>query len=123
VAQTGSEINKIQKDIGQAKKAEKAKGASAEDIEKAKKQAAELAAQKTVLDERRKKEETIAAEAYDSLRKLIKGVGNLVHESVPVGETDKVLETWAPEGFNPEIKCPLSHHEILKKIGGYDPER
>jgi seryl-tRNA synthetase len=116
-------INKKQKDIGLAKKAEKAKGASAEDIEKAKKQATDLAAEKAVFDKQKSQEEAIAAEALVNLKKLIKGVGNLVHESVPVGETDKVLETWAPEGFDAKIKCPLSHHEILKKIGGYDPER
>ena len=34
-----------------------------------------------------------------------------------------VIRTWAPEGFQPQKKNALSHHEILYRLDGYDPER
>lgn len=59
---------------------------------------------------------------------MINSVGNIVHETVPVSDTEdenKVERTW---GEIPKIKITgkrggLHHHEVLKQIGGYDPER
>jgi seryl-tRNA synthetase len=34
-----------------------------------------------------------------------------------------VIKTWAPEGHQPEKKNALSHHDILYRLNGYDPER
>lgn len=56
----------------------------------------------------------------------LNGVGNLVHDSVPVSndETNNVvIRTWAPEGVTVEKRNCLSHHEVLLRIDGYDPER
>lgn len=34
-----------------------------------------------------------------------------------------MIRTWAPEGVKVEKKDCLSHHEVLTRIDGYDPER
>lgn len=34
-----------------------------------------------------------------------------------------MLRTWAPEGVTVEKKDVLSHHEVLTRLDGYDPER
>lgn len=34
-----------------------------------------------------------------------------------------MLRTWAPEGATVEKKDVLSHHEVLTRLDGYDPER
>jgi seryl-tRNA synthetase len=49
-----------------------------------------------------------------------------VHSSVTVSNTEDdnaVIRTWAPEGVKVEKRDCLSHHEVLYRIGGYDPER
>lgn len=59
---------------------------------------------------------------------LINTVGNIVHESVPVSNTENdnaVIRTW---GEIPNIKVTmkrggLNHHKVLEELGGYDPER
>jgi seryl-tRNA synthetase len=33
------------------------------------------------------------------------------------------IRTWAPEGVKVEKKDCLSHHEVLTRLDGYDPER
>ena len=34
-----------------------------------------------------------------------------------------MIRKWAPEGFTQEKRDCLSHHEVLTRIAGYDPER
>lgn len=59
---------------------------------------------------------------------MVNTVGNIVHDSVPVSDNEdnnKVERTW---GEISKIKITgkrggLHHHEILREIGGYDPER
>ncbi|CCC13235.1 hypothetical protein SMACR_07013 [Sordaria macrospora] len=56
----------------------------------------------------------------------VKTIGNLVHDSVPVSnneDNNTVERSWAPEGVSFEKKDVLSHHEVLRKLDGYDPER
>lgn len=53
-------------------------------------------------------------------------IGNIVHESVPVSmneDNNEVLKKWSPEGVEVTKKDCLSHHEVLLRIDGYDPER
>ena len=41
----------------------------------------------------------------------------------PPQDNNVVHKTWAPEGVIPEKKECLSHHEVLQRLDGYDPER
>ncbi|KAL2197568.1 hypothetical protein P885DRAFT_68694 [Corynascus similis CBS 632.67] len=67
-----------------------------------------------------------AAEKEKALKAKVKTIGNIVHESVPVSnneDNNTVERTWAPEGVTFEKRNVLSHHEVLDKLDGYDPER
>lgn len=55
-------------------------------------------------------------------------VGNLVHESVPIDDNENnnaVIRTWGTPSTNKINGTPGHghHHEVLKWIGGFDPER
>ena len=78
-----------------------------------------------------------------ALQKKLKTIGNYVHESVPVSDNEvwnrqdtrhtlsdtsfkdnnTLIRKWTPEGFKMEKPDCLSHHEVLTRIAGYDPER
>ena len=108
----GSEINALQKQIASKKKAK-------EDAEDVMLQKAQIQGQKQV-------KEKLAASKRDILQQKVRLVGNYVHSTVPVGidEADnKIIRTWSPEGFDLNQKLPLPHHEVLRKLGGYDSER
>jgi seryl-tRNA synthetase len=55
-------------------------------------------------------------------------VGNYVHDSVKVSSTEDdnaIVRTWAPKTFD-KAKPPgknLAHHQVLWRLGGYDPVR
>lgn len=56
----------------------------------------------------------------------LKSIGNYVHESVPVHnneDNNAIIRTWAPENVKVEKRDCLSHHEVLTRLNGYDPER
>ena len=111
-ASIGTEINTIQKQIGQKKKA--------------KEDATELLQQKTALEKKRKTQEDKVVEMQTALRELVKTVGNYVDDSVPISDNEdnnKMERTWAPSGFDEGHKQTLSHHEVLTRIDGYDPTR
>ena len=38
-------------------------------------------------------------------------------------DNNTLIKTWKPEGVAVEKKDCLSHHEVLLRIDGYDPER
>lgn len=60
------------------------------------------------------------------LKTKLNTVGNIVHDSVPVSmdeANNEVIRTWAPEGITAEKRDCLSHHEVLTRIDGYEPER
>ncbi|CAN3359067.1 serine--tRNA ligase, cytoplasmic [Diutina catenulata] len=101
---------------------------------KAKEDASELLKQKQELADAKKKlvEDEQATEA--AWKAKLNTVGNIVHESVVVSsneDNNELVRTWKPEGYA-EIgdiaavtgaPAALSHHEILLRLDGYDPER
>ncbi|OIW29871.1 seryl-tRNA synthetase-like protein [Coniochaeta ligniaria NRRL 30616] len=110
--QLNSKINEVQKQIAPKKKAK-------EDV-------TDLLKQKADLMEERKGIEKSAAEKEAALKAKIKTIGNIVHDSVPVSDNEDnnaVQRTWAPEGVTVEKRDCLSHHEVLTRIDGYDPDR
>ncbi|KAI6823253.1 Serine--tRNA ligase, partial [Hortaea werneckii] len=111
----GAKINKVQKDMGQNKKN---KG-DPEEFKALMKQKEELTKEKKEMEEE-------AARKQVTLLKKAKTVGNYVHESVPVSDNEDnnaIIRNWAPEGTNVEKKDCLSHHEVLTRLDGFDPER
>lgn len=89
--QIGSQINGLQKQVGQKKKA--------------KENADDLLAEMAKLKEDKKKKEDEAAEKLVLLNKKVKSVGNYVHADVPVSDNEDnnaILKTWAPEGVTAE---------------------
>ncbi|KAJ1343546.1 hypothetical protein BSLG_001815 [Batrachochytrium salamandrivorans] len=76
-----------------------------------------------------------------ALHSKLRLIGNIVHESVVVSDDEKdnlVVEKWWPEGRTEAgemdrraqlikdgkgVTGLFSHHEVLEKIGGYDPVR
>ncbi|RKF55165.1 Serine--tRNA ligase, cytoplasmic [Golovinomyces cichoracearum] len=122
--QVNSKINDVQKQIGVKRKAKE----NADDLMKQK------------LEYEKQKKELLESSASKELllKKKISTVGNLVHESVPVHKDEassaqhyvdqnqdqnSLLRTWAPEGMRVEKLEVLSHHEVLTRLDGYDPER
>ncbi|KAK9423273.1 putative serine--tRNA ligase [Seiridium unicorne] len=111
VSQINTRINTVQKEIGLKKKA--------------KEDAADLVQQKESIQQQKKAQEEVAAAKHIELLAKVRLIGNYVHDSVPVSDTEDdnlVVKTWAPEGFDGARK-PLSHHNILWRLGGYDPVR
>lgn len=111
----GAEINKVQKEIAQIKKETKGKG----DVK-------ELLERKDRLTKEKQEQEVEAAEKQKALLKKIKSIGNYVHESVPFSDNEDnnaLVRDWKPEGSSVEKKDCMSHHEVLTRIDGYDPER
>lgn len=110
--QLNAKINEVQKQIAPKKKAK-------EDV-------GDLLKQKADLEKEKKDLLDSAAEKEKLLKVKVKTIGNLVHDSVPVSnneDNNTVERTWAPEGVTFEKKDVLSHHEVLRKLDGYDPER
>ncbi|KAK4042904.1 hypothetical protein C8A01DRAFT_44120 [Parachaetomium inaequale] len=110
--QLNAKINEVQKQIGPKKKAK-------EDV-------TDLLKQKADIEKEKKELLASAAEKEKALKIKVKAIGNLVHESVPVSnneDNNTVERTWAPEGVTFEKRNVLSHHEVLDKLDGYDPER
>ncbi|KAF3042192.1 Cytosolic seryl-tRNA synthetase [Didymella heteroderae] len=111
--QIGSEINKLQKEVGQKKKA--------------KEDASELLAQMVELKKQKAAKEEEAAQKLVKLNQKAKSVGNYVHKDVPVSATEDdnaVVKTWAPEDRKAEFKADgIPHHGVLTRLNGYDPER
>ncbi|KAL9108941.1 MAG: hypothetical protein Q9227_006337 [Pyrenula ochraceoflavens] len=128
--QVGSKINELKREIGTLKKA--------------KKDADEQLAQKTALEKEKNTIEELAQQKELLRDKTIKRIGNYVHDTVPVSndevsiahvslqnrelmsslqENNKLIRTWTPEGVTLEKKDCLSHHEVLTRLDGYDPER
>ncbi|KAK2765895.1 Cytosolic seryl-tRNA synthetase [Arachnomyces sp. PD_36] len=111
-SQIGTKINAVQKEIGKKKKE--------------KEDASELLEQKATLEKEKKRIEDLAAESEAKRDKKIKTIGNYVHDSVPVSNNEDdnaVIRDWAPEGVKVEKRECLSHHEVLTRLDGYDPER
>lgn len=111
----GAKINKVKKDMGQNKKN---KG-DPEEFKTLSKQKEDLEREKTELEEE-------AQRKHVQLMRKIKSVGNYVHESVPLSDNEDnnaLIRDWKPEGAKVEKQDCLSHHEVLTRLDGYDPER
>lgn len=112
-------LNALQKQIGQKFKA--------------KEDASELLAQKDKLTADKKELTETEQKADADLRYKVNQVGNIVHESVVDSldeENNELVRTWKPEGYEVAqvaaatgVEAKLSHHEILLRLDGYDPER
>jgi seryl-tRNA synthetase len=78
------------------------------------------------LTQKKKIQEELALAKNAELKAKAKLVGNYVHDSVHVSDNEDnntIERTWKPEGFEESKKAALSHHEVLWRIGGYDPVR
>ena len=112
VTQIRAEINATQKEIGQIRKN---KGNADEQMKK-----------KGELEQQMKKQQELADEKQVLLNKKCKTIGNYVHDSVPVDnneDNNALIRDWTPEGVKVEKKDCLSHHEVLTRLDGYDPDR
>ncbi|KAG9523274.1 serine-tRNA ligase, partial [Aureobasidium melanogenum] len=110
--QIKTEINALQKEIGQ--------------IKKAKGNADDLLKKKDELQARHKQQEETTKDMHVALLKKAKSIGNYVHDSVPVSDNEdnnQLIRDWTPEGVEVAKKDCLSHHEVLTRLDGYDPER
>ncbi|KAL3458042.1 hypothetical protein BJX64DRAFT_237197 [Aspergillus heterothallicus] len=110
VSQINSQLNALLKEIGKKKK-EDASG---------------LLEEKATLESQRKEAEELAVQKETLRDKKIRTIGNYVHDSVPISNNEDenaIVRTWAPENFVPEKPNCLSHHEVLTRLDGYDPER
>ncbi len=109
------EKNKVQKEVGKKMKA--------------KEPCPEMIAQVKKLGEEAIAKEKEMAEHAAKVKKLLSTIGNIVEEGVPIskdedagpdGPGNRVERTWgdcrSPEGL-------LNHHDLLWRIGGYEPER
>ncbi|AOW06549.1 hypothetical protein B0I72DRAFT_133675 [Yarrowia lipolytica] len=106
------EQNKIQKAIGLKFKAK-------EDASELLKEKDNVVAKKAELTKQEQEQDS-------ALRAKVNTVGNLVHESVVVSDNEDnnaIIRTFANDGFDPAVKGKLSHHEVLTRLDGYDPER
>ena len=55
------------------------------------------------------------------------GIGNLVHESVPISmdeDNNEIIRSWNADEKVPEKRTDiLPHHEVLYRLDGFDAER
>lgn len=112
VSQINSELNALQKEIGKRKKN--------------KENASDLMEQKGALENRKREAEELAVKKELQRDRKIGMIGNYVHDSVPVSNNEDdnaLIRTWAPENVTVEKRNCLSHHEVLTRLDGYDPER
>ncbi|BGP16459.1 hypothetical protein JCM10213_003908 [Rhodosporidiobolus nylandii] len=124
VQQMQKEVNKLQKEIGMKMKA--------------KENADELKAQKVELDKQIAALGAKAREEEVQMRKKGNMIGNIVHESVPVSNTEddnEVIRTHYPKDPNGESSPPvkgaglfmkegvLSHHEVMYRLDILEMER
>ncbi|KAL2219731.1 seryl-tRNA synthetase [Thermoascus aurantiacus ATCC 26904] len=110
--QLGSKLNALLKEIGMKKKN--------------KEDASELLERKVDLERQKKEAEDLAIAKEAQRDKKIKTIGNYVHDTVPVSNNEDdnvVIRKWAPENVVVEKRNCLSHHEVLTRLDGYDPER
>ena len=88
--QIGAEINKVQKEIGQLKKAKKDE------------EAKNLLQKKADLEAEKKRREDEATQKEKERDKKCKTIGNYVHESVRVSDNEDdndVVQRWAPRRY------------------------
>ncbi|CEQ39544.1 SPOSA6832_01093 [Sporobolomyces salmonicolor] len=124
VGQLQKKVNALQKEIGMKMKA--------------KENADDLKAQKAELDKEIAALGTKANEQESAMRKKANSIGNIVHESVPISDTEDdnaVVRTFFPMDANGESAAPvkgaglimkegvLSHHEVMYRLDMLEMER
>lgn len=83
---------------------------------------------KLAQEEKIKNLKEVSQEKQDQRDNLLKKVGNIVHDSVPIDnneDNNTIVRTW---GDIPDIKITETpgaahHHQILYMLDGYDPKR
>ncbi|KAG0681388.1 Cytosolic seryl-tRNA synthetase [Kluyveromyces marxianus] len=120
VDELNKQQNKVQKEIG-------LKFKNKEDASELLAEKDRIVAEKKVLAEKEQEQDK-------QLRFKVNQVGNIVHPSVVVSndeENNELVRTWMPENVK-EVgqvatctgaEAKLSHHDILLRLDGYDPER
>jgi seryl-tRNA synthetase len=106
--QIGSQINALQKQVGQKKKA--------------KEDATEILEEMKKLKEDKAKKEEEANEKLVKLNTKCKSIGNYVHDKVPVSNTEDdnaVVKTWAPENRKAEFKADGSTRGLSSYLKTY----
>lgn len=112
--------NKVQKEIG-------LKFKNKEDASELLAEKDKIVAEKKELSEKEQQQD-------NDLKSKVNQVGNIVHPSVVVSndeENNDLVRSWKPEDLAEVGKvasctgkpAALSHHEILLRLDGYDPER
>jgi seryl-tRNA synthetase len=118
--------NAVQKEIGNLKKQlGQMKGAEATpEYQELNTKCEELINEKNKFDKEIEDNEILQKQTKVEVDILVNKVGNIVHDNVPVGnnedEGNRVERRWGtprdPTGL-------LNHHDLLWRIGGYEPER
>ena len=99
---------------------------------KNKEDASTLITEKESLNSEKERLTALEREKEETLKVKTATIGNIVHKSVPTSldEADnEIIKKWEPpvdaEGDRRPVKKTgiLSHHEVLYRIDGYDPER
>lgn len=83
-------------------------------------------AEKLKLEAEKKALEALADEKEKAMNRKLGTIGNLVHDSVPISDNEdnnELIRTYVPEGVTVEKRDVLSHHDVLSRLDGYDPER
>ncbi|GMM40606.1 hypothetical protein FOG51_01007 [Hanseniaspora uvarum] len=122
--ESNKEINKLQKQIGLSFKN--------------KTDCTDLLKQKDELNENKKSIIEKEQQADLALKQKINLVGNIVHKTVVVSNDEEkdndLVKLWIPESLPQDkeltniasatnVEAKLSHHEVLLRLDGYDPER
>ncbi|KNE67576.1 serine-tRNA ligase [Allomyces macrogynus ATCC 38327] len=93
---------------------------------KAKKDASDLLEQKKAIEAEQAQLADAKKAAEDALNEALGALGNLVHDSVIDSKNEdnnEIVRTWFKDGKTPVKDALLSHHEVLARLAGYDPER
>jgi seryl-tRNA synthetase len=90
----------------------------------ANKEAEEAIAQSKELREKIEQLEKERVEFYEQREKFRYTVGNILHESVPVGEDEDLNDVVRVVGDKPNFTYkPLSHVDLIEKIDGADTKK
>jgi len=107
--EANARLNKLNKQIGEKKKN--------------KEDASELLTQQVPIEKEIKQLEEQCVEVEKRRDSTLIRIGNLVHESVPVSNDETNNAVVHTHGTFEGKDNFLFHHEVLHRIGGYDPER
>ncbi|CDJ27757.1 seryl-tRNA synthetase, putative [Eimeria mitis] len=107
------DLNAVNKEIGQRKKADP------------KSPCDDLVSKTAAIKQKLQSLEAQAAEAAQTRDRLLRGIGNIVHDSVPVSNDEannRVVKTWGTPNKVEIDGTPgrMHHHEVLARLQGVD---